>query len=133
MKAIERLYKYIDYKKIKPTRLEKEIGLSNGYLGTQFKRNADLGESIMNRIIDYCLDLSAEWLLTGRGSMLNPGAAAEDAMDDSNIELLLTILKEKDNEIQALNREIGELQAKNGEEMGKKIRNYSLPVVSSSS
>ena len=38
MKAIERLYQYLDYKGVKPTRFEKEIGLSNGYLGTQLKR-----------------------------------------------------------------------------------------------
>ena len=70
MKAIERLYKYIDYKGNKPTRFEKELGLSNGYLGTQLKRNADLGESVLNKIIDYCLDINPEWLLTGKGEML---------------------------------------------------------------
>ena len=70
MKAIERLYKYIDYKGYKPTRFEKELGLSNGYLGTQYKRSADLGESVFNKIIDYCLDINPEWLLTGHGTML---------------------------------------------------------------
>jgi hypothetical protein len=70
MKAIERLYKYIDYKGNKPTRFEKELGLSNGYLGTQLKRNADLGESVLNKIVDYCLDINPEWLLTGEGEML---------------------------------------------------------------
>lgn len=70
MKAIDRIYKYFDYKGIKPTRFEKEIGLSNGYLGTQLKRNADLGESVINKIIDYCLDLNEVWFVTGKGSML---------------------------------------------------------------
>ena len=70
MKAIARLHEYIDYKGSKPTRFEKELGLSNGYLGTQLKRNADLGESIINKIIDYCLDINPEWLLTGKGDML---------------------------------------------------------------
>ena len=42
MKAIERLYQYMEYKGLKPTALEKEIGLSNGYLGVQRKRNADM-------------------------------------------------------------------------------------------
>jgi hypothetical protein len=70
MKAIERLHRYIDYKGSKPTRFEKELGLSNGYLGTQLKRNADLGESILNKVVDYCLDISPEWLLTGNGEML---------------------------------------------------------------
>lgn len=70
MKTIERIYKYIEYKNVKPTRFEKNLGLSNGYLGTQLKRNADLGESILNTIINNCLDINPEWLLTGKGGML---------------------------------------------------------------
>jgi phage repressor protein C with HTH and peptisase S24 domain len=70
MKAIDRLYKYIEFKGFKPTRFEKDLGMSNGYLGTQLKRNADLGESILNKIINYCLDMNPNWLLTGKGKML---------------------------------------------------------------
>lgn len=70
MKAIDRIYEYLEYKGIKPTRLEKEIGVSNGYLGTQRKRSADLGEGIILKIIDYCRDINLTWLLTGRGQMI---------------------------------------------------------------
>jgi hypothetical protein len=70
MKIINRLYQYLDYKQIKPTRLEKELSISNGYFGTQLKRSADLGESMIIKIIDYCLDLNSEWLLTGTGEMI---------------------------------------------------------------
>jgi repressor LexA len=70
MKTINRFFEYIEFKGIKPTRFEKENSLSNGYLGTQLKRNADLGEGVINKIIDNCLDLSCDWLLTGKGSML---------------------------------------------------------------
>lgn len=70
MKAIDRLKQYIDYKGFNNRNFELEIGLSNGYLGTQLKRNADLGESILMKIIDNCLDINPEWLLTGKGSML---------------------------------------------------------------
>lgn len=70
MKAIDRLYKYINYKGIKATPFESKIGLSNGYLGKQFKRNADLGEGILLRIIENCQDINPVWLLMGSGSML---------------------------------------------------------------
>jgi hypothetical protein len=70
MKAIDRFYKYIDYKGVKATNFEKEIGLSSGYLSVQKKRNADIGETVLNKINDYCLDLNIEWLLTGNGEML---------------------------------------------------------------
>ena len=71
MKAINRVFEYIDKKRLKPTRLEKEIGLSNGYLRTQEKRDADLGEGVLLKILDYCLDMNPVWLLTGQGDMLN--------------------------------------------------------------
>lgn len=70
MKAIERLYQYLEFKGLKPTYLEKEIGLSNGYIGVQKKRNADMGEGILLKILDYCRDMDPVWLLTGKGDML---------------------------------------------------------------
>lgn len=70
MKAIERLYQYLEYKNLKPTALEKEIGLSNGYIGNQKKRNADMGEGVFLKIIDYCRDINPTWLLTGNGQMI---------------------------------------------------------------
>ncbi len=70
MKAIGRLYQYFEYKSIKPTRFEKDFGLSNGYLGIQLKRDADIGSSILELIINNCRDLDIKWLLTGDGSML---------------------------------------------------------------
>jgi putative phage repressor len=71
MKSIKRIKQYIDFKGFTNSSFEKEIGVSNGYIGTQLKRNADLGEGILNKIINNCLDLNPEWLLTGKGQMLN--------------------------------------------------------------
>lgn len=70
MKSIERVFQYLDYKGIKHTRAEKDWGLSNGYLGAQLKRKSDLGEGVIKKIIDNCLDMSLEWLLFGHGNMI---------------------------------------------------------------
>jgi len=70
MKAIRRLSQYIDFKQYKPAVFERNIGLSNGYIGKQKKRNADIGEGIILKIISNCPDLSIDWLLTGEGEML---------------------------------------------------------------
>lgn len=78
MKAIERLYQYMEYKGLKPTALEKEIGLSNGYLGVQRKRNADMGEGVFLKIIDNCRDINSSWLLTGEGNMLRTESKEEN-------------------------------------------------------
>ena len=77
MKAINRVIQYIDNKGINNSLFEKKCGLSNGYLGTQLKRNADLGEGVLNKILDNCLDVSPEWLLTGKGEMLKSEGATE--------------------------------------------------------
>lgn len=70
MKAIQRFYQYLEHKGIKPTRFEKQCGLSNGYLSTQLKRNGALGEDVLNKIIDYCQDINTVWLLSGQETML---------------------------------------------------------------
>ncbi|MFZ4707790.1 MAG: hypothetical protein ACOYMF_17440 [Bacteroidales bacterium] len=82
MKIIERVFQYLEYKCVKPTRFEKNIGLSNGYLGVQLKRSADLGEGVINKIIENCLDLSAIWLITGKGEMLIKEANIEVIQSD---------------------------------------------------
>ncbi|TPG37526.1 helix-turn-helix transcriptional regulator [Flavobacterium pectinovorum] len=85
MKAIERFYQYLEYKGIKSTRFEKDNGLSNGYLGTQLKRNGNLGEEILNKLINNCLDINPAWLLTGKGSMVKTDNYAQNLnRDDSN-------------------------------------------------
>lgn len=78
MKAIDRLYQYIDYKGIKPGPFEKLIGLSNGYLSKQLNRSADLGESIFTKIIENCPDLSPMWFLLGIGEMTNNSPTLEN-------------------------------------------------------
>lgn len=70
MKIIDRVFQYLDYKRVKPTRFEKNIGLSNGYLGLQYRRKADLGEGIIIKIIENCRDMSPIWLILGKGEML---------------------------------------------------------------
>ncbi|CVK15878.1 hypothetical protein Ga0061079_103189 [Apibacter mensalis] len=70
MKAINRIKQYIDYKGLNNSSFEKKNNLSNGYIAIQLKRKSDLGEGILNKILDNCLDINPEWLLTGKGNML---------------------------------------------------------------
>lgn len=112
MKAIERLHQYFDYKHIKPTRFEKDSGLSNGYFGIQLKRKADIGSSILEIIINNCRDLNIEWLISGNGSMLNPlvsDLSCQNIVDESKSNYSAPPCekcKMKDILIESLQREI---------------------------
>lgn len=70
MKAIDRIFEYIDYKGVNKSELERKVGISNGYLAKQRQRKADIGEGIMNSVLDNCPDIDPTWLLTGEGNML---------------------------------------------------------------
>lgn len=98
MKAIERFYQYLEYKRIKPTRFEKDNGLSNGYLGTQLRRNGTLGEEVLNKIVENCLDIDPVWLLTGKGDMLICSPYSENLTTNHLNEPREPLLKTKQNE-----------------------------------
>lgn len=69
-KAIHRVLKYLEYKGVNQHVFEKMIGVSNGYLNTQHKRNAGMGEVVLNKILIECKEICPTWLLTGKGEML---------------------------------------------------------------
>lgn len=69
MKAIQRLYEYLELKGIKPGTFERQIQLSQGYLSKMYSRNADMGEGIILQIIENCPEINLMWLMTGRGNM----------------------------------------------------------------
>lgn len=70
MTLIERFFYFIDSQGLKHTTIEKEIGLSNGYLQKMLKRKASIGSEILEKIVYKYKDLSIDWLITGKGEML---------------------------------------------------------------
>jgi transcriptional regulator with XRE-family HTH domain len=64
MKAIQRIYKAMQDKGLKASQVEKELGLSNGYLSVMLKRNGNLGEDVLVKCAHY-FELSLNFLLTG--------------------------------------------------------------------
>lgn len=116
MKAIDRFYNYLAEKSLKPTNIEKELGLSNGYLSAQKKRNADMGEGVMNKIIDYFQDISPNWLLTGEGSMfrdsktLNEKEPSVLPISPAEESIIYKMYMEKDAKVEELLKENGRLE-----------------------
>lgn len=111
MKAIERLYKYLSEKGISPNKFEKENGLSQGYLSKMYNRKADMGESILTSVLENCPDLRAEWLIVGKGEMLQepPSENCSLRVNPPDSAFYKTLLEDKKEEIQNKDKEIARL------------------------
>lgn len=69
-KAIGRLCEYITYSGITFNKLATELGLSNSYFSKMVKNNGSIGSDVIENILRIHPELNADWLITGRGSML---------------------------------------------------------------
>lgn len=64
MKAIDRVMKFLTDKGLKPSHVEQQLHLSNGYLGKMQKRNADIGERNLLKLSEF-LGFSLTFLISG--------------------------------------------------------------------
>ena len=69
-KAICRFCEYITYSGITFNKLASELGLSNSYFSKMVKNNGSIGSDVIENILRIHPELNADWLITGRGSML---------------------------------------------------------------
>lgn len=83
MKAIERLFVFFEKKNLKHTPVEKDLGLTNGYLGKMRNRKGSIGSDILETIFYKYPELNPDWLLTGRGSMLRDSETSEENKSSS--------------------------------------------------
>ena len=72
---IERFLQFIENKGLTLHKVERELGLSNGYLGKQRDRKGSIGSDIIEKIVEHYPDLDVRWLLTGQKSEITPTVA----------------------------------------------------------
>lgn len=68
-KPIDRVRLIIKSEELSVSSFEKKIGLSNNSIQQALKRSTNLKDETLNNILNSFPDISAEWLLTGKGSM----------------------------------------------------------------
>lgn len=68
--TLSRIKEYIDFKGINNASFEKEVGMSNGSFASQLKNNKTIGVDKLENILKKYPEISPDWLLTGKGSML---------------------------------------------------------------
>lgn len=81
---IERFLQYIDFKGLSLSKVEKDLGLSNGYLGKQRDRNGSIGSSVVEKIVYAYSDINIEWLICGSGEMLRGNSNLLGGVSESN-------------------------------------------------
>lgn len=113
----QRIVRYLNYKDIKLSQFYKDTGLKRGLLDSD-KLHQGISDKYIYSIINKYKDLSVEWLLTGKGSMLksiditeSQQAKPTEATYSFEAEYYKKQLAEKEDEIAALNQEIGRLKA----------------------
>lgn len=74
MNTKERLKSYVKSLGLTVKEFELSINASNGYVNSISK---GIGEDYLSIIIEKYPNLSIEWLLTGKGSMIKDGASIE--------------------------------------------------------
>lgn len=68
--TIQRIKSYLDFKGVRVSSFEREVGMSNGSFASQLKNNKTIGLDKLENILKKYTDINLEWLLTGSGNML---------------------------------------------------------------
>lgn len=91
----ERVLLFAEYKGIKPSVLEKQLGISRSY----FHNIKSISAEILSKIVTSFPEVSADWLLTGQGEMLRqPEQPSQPSAWDSFISLVTDEVRRKMNE-----------------------------------
>lgn len=77
--TLKRLKQFLDFKGIKVSAFEKEVGMSNGSFASQLKNDKTIGVDKLENILKKYPDINIEWLLTGNGDMIKWDLLNEDA------------------------------------------------------
>ena len=64
----ERLIQFVSYKRMSKRKFQERISVSNSYIQNI---SEGIGGEVLNRISKEFPDLNIDWLLTGKGKMLN--------------------------------------------------------------
>lgn len=70
MGILDRIVEIADYKGVKISALERNIGASEGVIRHAIRKNTDIQGKWLSKISENYPDISPEWLLTGRGDMV---------------------------------------------------------------
>lgn len=67
---LERLHQYMRHRNLSFNKLEISINASHGSISSAWKHGKNVGANVVERILSTYPEISAEWLLRGKGEMI---------------------------------------------------------------
>ena len=86
----QRLISFLKFKNLSQAKFEKAIGVSNGFVNNISK---GIGADKLQRILSIYPELNTDWLITGKGEMLNQDSPKAPAEDTSLLQQLVDSLR----------------------------------------
>lgn len=105
---IDRLEFFMKTEGLNSNSLTVAAGLSNGLIGKALKNRSSMNSDSIERILCAYTNLSAEWLMTGKGTMYvnDQPAKASDIPNSLNSDSLVFFLRDKNKELECENRRL---------------------------
>ena len=105
---IDRLEFFMKTEGLNSNSLTVAAGLSNGPIGKALKNRSSMNSDSIERILCAYTNLSAEWLMTGKGTMYvnDQPAKASDIPNNLNSDSLVFFLRDKNKELECENRRL---------------------------
>lgn len=91
-----RLKQFMEHQKLTEYQINKEAGLSKGLITNAFNNKRGLTTSTLEALLNTYPHLNANWLIVGRGEMLNPepDAAVPASATEQHIQNLDTLQRQ---------------------------------------
>lgn len=105
---IDRLEFFMKTEGLNSNSLTVAAGLSNGLIGKALKNRSSMNSDSIERILCAYTNLSAEWLMTGKGTMYvnDQPVKASDIPNDLNSDSLVFFLRDRNKELECENRRL---------------------------
>ena len=105
---IDRLEFFMKTEGLNSNSLTVAAGLSNGLIGKALKNRSSMNSDSIERILCAYTNLSAEWLMAGKGTMYvnDQPAKASDIPNNLNSDSLVFFLRDRNKELECENRRL---------------------------
>ena len=114
-KFIERLQLFMEKSGINDNQMTVKASLSVGLLGKAKKSGKDMAAESIEKILCAYPELSADWLLTGRGNMTKEADAKPAMSDTGTVMQLVDTIRQQAQEIGQLKERIAQLESSGGQ------------------